>query len=92
MPSGISCLYQNYTDADLLAAFASVQQRMINGSFTTLSGAQKSASVEFMALDKQMKEINFELNARGLGNGGPRVQKVSQILTSPSEWVGVFGS
>lgn len=80
MPSGISRLFQNYTDADLLASFASVQQRMFNGSFTTLSGAQKSASVQFMELDKQLKEINWEMNARGLTANINGPQKVTQVM------------
>lgn len=92
MPSGVSRLYQNYTDADLQTAFASVQADLLSGRFSALNGAQKSGSLEYLALDKQMKEINFEMNKRGLGRQANPPQRVTQVLNHDFGcWEGGYG-
>lgn len=88
MPSGISLLYQNYTNDELQTAFSTIKAQMLAGRFTALNGAQKSVSIEWMNLEKQLKEINFELNKRGLGIGTNPPKVVTQILRRGTCWPG----
>jgi hypothetical protein len=76
MPGPIR-LFKYFSDAQLQAALDACIQQMASGSFTALSGAQKSSSVEWMALEDRLQAINYEKDVRG---GKVRVQKVVQIL------------
>lgn len=78
---GPNRLFKNFTDDQLAAALATCVQQMQSGSFTALSGAQKSSSQEWLDLETRLKAINYEYDIRG---GTPRVSKVSNRLNPRS--------
>lgn len=77
MPGPIR-LYKYLTDAELAALKAAIIARMTNGAITATGGAAKSASLEYMDLEEQMRSVQLEYDIR---TGARRAQQVVQVLT-----------
>ena len=74
MPGPIR-LFKYFTTDQLNAAIAACVQQMSSGAFTSLSGAQKSSSQEWLDLEVRLRALNYEQDIR---NNVVRVQKVTQ--------------
>lgn len=77
MPGPIR-LFKYFTDAQLQAALDACVSQMTTGAFTALSGAGKSSSVEWLALDTRLQALNYEKDIR---NRTTQPKKVVQVLT-----------
>ena len=86
---GPTRLFKFLTDAELAALRATVVSQLTSGRFTSLSGAQKSSSQEWLDLTAELQALNLEFDIRG---GKHRVQKVTQILRPGCGFVGFPGS
>ena len=70
-------LFRNFTTDQINQLIASGFDRMLNGSFTSLSGGGKSSSNQQFDLETLLREANAELDER---NGTPRAARVEQRL------------
>lgn len=57
-------IYRNLSDAQLLQIRDAALDRIINGSFTNLSGAQKSSTREFVDPQDMLFEAEYEIGSR----------------------------
>lgn len=69
--------FEFLTNDELAALRATVISQLTSGRFTSLSGAQKSSSQEWLDLSAQLQSLNLEFKIR---NGVRRPQKVVNIL------------
>jgi len=80
-------IFKNYTDAQLLALHASVADRLLNGTFTSLSGQGHSSQMEWANPEDLLYELNFEMGRRGLGEANisqKLYQQFSNTCPTPS--------
>lgn len=71
-------LYAGYTTTELAAVFTALKLEQTNGTFTSLSGAAKSSTIQRIPLEDRLAAYHME--ARILGLESRRGQKVQQRL------------
>ncbi len=71
-------IYKYVTDAKLQELYDAAIERSLSGQFTSLSGAAKSSSREWMNLQTQLFELKSELDRRG----GVKPNRVVSVLNN----------